>query len=125
MENGEDEEDDLRSVALQNAHSILIARQRAERELHETNQKFEQKTEELSRVNRRLSLLNRVANRLILAETPREQLKAVFQDVAAEIGAKFYFHYSVDENNLDALTLEISGGLEPPQERPFGSRPIG
>ena len=45
-----DNEEDrlLRSVALQNANTILIARQRAERELLEAKEALEQKTQELA-----------------------------------------------------------------------------
>jgi PAS domain S-box-containing protein len=50
----EDEEKLLRSVAMQNAKSILRARQRAERELLESKQALERKTEELTEANRRL-----------------------------------------------------------------------
>ena len=45
----DDEEDRLlRSVALQNANAILIARQRAERELLQAKEALEQKTQELA-----------------------------------------------------------------------------
>jgi PAS domain S-box-containing protein len=50
----DDEEKLLRSVALQNAKSILLARQRAEQELIESKQALERKTEELTEANRRL-----------------------------------------------------------------------
>ena len=71
MEADQGEEEMLRSVALQNAKSILVARQRAEQELIESKQALEQKTEELTRANRRLTLLTRVANNLMLADMPR------------------------------------------------------
>ncbi|HEY6403927.1 MAG TPA: PAS domain S-box protein [Blastocatellia bacterium] len=44
----EDEEEKLRAVALQNAQTILLARQRAERELIRAKEALEQKTEELA-----------------------------------------------------------------------------
>jgi PAS domain S-box-containing protein len=50
----DEEEKRLRSVALQNAKSILRARQRAEQELLESKRALEQKTEELTEANRRL-----------------------------------------------------------------------
>jgi PAS domain S-box-containing protein len=50
----EDEEKLLRSVALQNAKSILLARHRAERELIESKEALERKTEELTEANRQL-----------------------------------------------------------------------
>ena len=45
----ENEDDLLRSVALQNAQAILLARQRAEQELVQAKEALEQKTEELAR----------------------------------------------------------------------------
>jgi PAS domain S-box-containing protein len=50
----EDEEKLLRSVALQNAKSILLARQRVEQELIESKRALERKTEELTEANWRL-----------------------------------------------------------------------
>ena len=93
----DDEEELLRSVALQNARIILAARQRAERELLELNEALERKTEELAQANRRSTLLNRVANSLILGNASQEQLKSAFDAVAGELGAKVYFNYRVDE----------------------------
>ena len=110
MEADQGEEEMLRSVALQNAKSILVARQRAEQELIDSKQALEQKTEELTRANRRLTLLTRVANNLMLADMPRQHLKATFATVAAEIGANYFFNYSFDEAKPELLTLESSGG---------------
>src|SRR5262245_60161980 len=45
----EKEDDLLRSVALQNAQAILLARQRAEQELVQAKEALEQKTQELAR----------------------------------------------------------------------------
>jgi PAS domain S-box-containing protein len=44
----ENEDDLLRSVALQNAQAVLLARQRAEQELIQAKEALEQKTEELA-----------------------------------------------------------------------------
>jgi PAS domain S-box-containing protein len=54
MPTGDDEEKQLRSVALQNAQSILLARERADRELLESKEALERKTAELSEANRSL-----------------------------------------------------------------------
>ena len=54
MPTDDEEEKLLRSVALQNAQSILHARQRAEQELLELKLALERKTEELTEANRRL-----------------------------------------------------------------------
>ena len=48
MAHDDDEDKVLRSVALQNANAILIARQRAERELLKAKEELEQKTQELA-----------------------------------------------------------------------------
>jgi PAS domain S-box-containing protein len=50
----DDEEKQLRSVAMQNAKSILLARQRAEHDLIESKRALERKTEELTEANRLL-----------------------------------------------------------------------
>jgi PAS domain S-box-containing protein len=55
MPSDDDEEKQLRSVALQNAQSILLARQRADREMLQSKEALERKTAELSEANRRLS----------------------------------------------------------------------
>ena len=47
----DDEEERLRSVAIQNSQSILLARQRAERELVAAKEALEVRTEELERAN--------------------------------------------------------------------------
>jgi len=125
MEADQSEEELLRSVALQNAKSILVARQRAEQQLIESKQALEQKTEELIRANRRLTLLTRIANSFMLADSPQRNLKATFATVAAEIGAEYYFNFSFDETKPDFLTLESSGGLEPSQEIDFRRIEIG
>ena len=44
----ENEDDLLRSVALENAQAILLARQRAEQELIRAKEALQQKTEELA-----------------------------------------------------------------------------
>ena len=66
MPSDDDEEKQLRSVALQNAQSILLARQRADRELLESKEALERKTAELSEANRRL-LENEARYRTALA----------------------------------------------------------
>ena len=86
---------------------------------------LEQKTEELSQANRRLTLLTSVTNSLMLADMPRDHLKAMFATVAAEIGAKYYLNYSYDEAKPGYLTLESSAGLEPSQQVDFSRIEIG
>ena len=131
MEADQGEEEMLRSVALQNAKSILVARRRAEQELIESKQALEQKTEELTRANRRLTLLTRVANNFMLADRPHEHLKAAFAMAAAEIGANYYFNYSFDDGKPGLLTLGIlrraravaGSRSSPDRDRTIGLRP--
>jgi PAS domain S-box-containing protein len=111
-----DEEKLLRSVTLQNARSILAARQRAERELVESNEALERKTEEFAQANRRLVLLNEVANSLILGNEPEQHLKAAFDAVAKELRADYYFNYRIDENDPGNLILALSRGLDATQQ---------
>jgi PAS domain S-box-containing protein len=54
MGENEDEEKQLRSVAWQNAKSMLLVRQRIERELLDSKESLERKTEELIEVNQQL-----------------------------------------------------------------------
>ncbi len=115
----EDEDALVRSVALQNVASILAARGRAEQDLIESKQALERKTEELLQANGRLTLLARVAGDLILTDAPKEQLKAAFDTIAAEIGAEYYFNYNVVDGLPNALVLASSRGLDPRQEGMF------
>jgi len=59
--------------------------------------------EQLARANRRLALLNRLATRLISA--PQASFSDLFEEVAAEIGAPFYFYQRTDSNRPDVLLL--------------------
>jgi GAF domain-containing protein len=81
---------------------------------------LERKTEELAQANRRLVLLNQVANTLILGDAPQDQLKAAFEAVAREVGAQYFFNYAVDTKEPGTLVLAASGGLDPARERDFG-----
>jgi PAS domain S-box-containing protein len=125
MEAHNSEEERLRSVALQDVESVLVAHRRVEQELIESRQALEQKTEELSQANRRLTLLTSVTNSLMLADMPQDRLKSTFATVAAEIGAKYYFNYSYDEAKPAFLTLESSAGLEPSHQADFHRVEIG
>jgi PAS domain S-box-containing protein len=116
MTTDEDEDALVRSVALQNVASILAARVRAEQDLIESKQALERKTEELLQANGRLTLLARVAGDLILADAPKEHLKAAFDSIAAEMEAEYYFHYNVADSAPNALLLVSSQGLHPRQE---------
>ena len=71
------------------------------------NEALEQSTEELIQANRRLTLLTRIANDLILASASQDNLKEAFDAVALEIKATFYFNYQIDDK---ASNLSRSNG---------------
>ena len=64
MDKAHDEEQELRSVALQNAKNILLARQRDEQELVQAKEALELKTQELREETRILELLNKTGSAL-------------------------------------------------------------
>lgn len=59
--------------------------------------------EQLARANRRLALLNRVATRLMSA--PQASFSDLFEEVAAEVGAPFFFYQRTDSNRPEVLLL--------------------
>ncbi len=64
--------------------------------------------------NRHLTLLTRVAQQLIVGDSPEDHLEAAFRAVAEECGAKYYFHYAVDPAAGETLVLQSSAGLDAP-----------
>ena len=87
----------------------------------------ERKVAELSlaTTNRRLALLGRVSNDLIVGASPRELLKSAFDAVAEEVRAEYYFNYLVDATQPGWLELEAAGGLDEEQKREFGHIAFG
>jgi two-component system NarL family sensor kinase len=80
MSSDENEEKLLRSVALQNAQAVLLARERAERELISANEALEHKSTELAEANRLLSeardhLEKRVQERTSELKIANEELR--------------------------------------------------
>jgi PAS domain S-box-containing protein len=59
--------------------------------------------EQLARANRRLALLNRLATRLMSA--PQASYSDLFEEVAAEVGAPFYFYQRTDSHRPEVLLL--------------------
>lgn len=59
--------------------------------------------EQLARANRRLALLNRVATRLM--SDPQASFSDLFGEVAAEVGAPFFFYQRIDSNRPEVLLL--------------------
>jgi signal transduction histidine kinase/ActR/RegA family two-component response regulator len=104
MMHGEDEEEQLRKVALQNAQSILLVRRRAEQELLLI-------TEELEEEKRVLEILNKTGAAL----ASKLELQALVQtvtDAATELtGAQFgAFFYSVSDTKGDSFMLHALSG---------------
>ena len=80
MSSDENEEKLLRSVALQNAQAVLLARERAERELISAKEALERKSTELAEANRLLSevrdqLEKRVQERTAELKTANQELR--------------------------------------------------
>jgi len=59
--------------------------------------------EQLARANRRLALLNRVATRLMSA--PQASFSDLFEEMAAEVAARFFFYQRTDSNRPEVLLL--------------------
>ncbi|MEO8425956.1 MAG: PAS domain S-box protein [Verrucomicrobiota bacterium] len=82
MQADENEEKLLRSVALENARSILLARERAERALHEAKEALEKKAEELAQQREWFQVtLSSIGDAVITTDT---QAKVTFLNPVAE-----------------------------------------
>lgn len=117
----DDEEKRLRSAALKNAHTILLARQRAEDELLRTKEALERRTEQLHEETRLLDLLHR-AGRAIASTLDLQTLLQAVTDAATELSsAKFgAFFYNVTTPEGGAYQLfTLSGAPREAFER-FG-----
>ena len=102
MQSSDDEEKLLRAVALQNAQTILQARQRAEQELLETKEALEEE-------RRILELLNetgaKLASQLDLQSLVQAVTDAATQLSGAEFGAFFYTAKNDDGEVFSLFTL--------------------
>jgi signal transduction histidine kinase/ActR/RegA family two-component response regulator len=104
MMHAEDEEEQLRKVALQNAQSILAVRRRAEQQLLQI-------TEELEEEKRILEILNKtgtaLASKLELQELVQTVTEAATELTGAQFGA---FFYTVTDTKGEAFTLYALSG---------------
>lgn len=125
MADAGDEEKLLHSVALQNAHSILLARQRAEQELLRTTEALEQKTRELARA---LELAHRSLEERDRARAEAEEARVAAQ--AANVAKSGFLNMISHElrtplgaigGYADLIDAEIRGPLNDGQ-REFISR---
>lgn len=114
----DNEEKALRSVAMQNAAAILLARQRAEKELSSAKASLEQKTAELARTvsvlreeTHALELLNQTGA-ILTSELDPDALIQSITDAATRIsGAEFgaFFYTRTDEAGDKLMLFALSG----------------
>ncbi len=100
----DDEDKLLRSAALQNAQTILLARQRAEQELRRTKDALEDET-------RILELLNRTGQTLA-SKLDLESLVQAVTDAGTQLsGAQFgaFFHTRQEQSSEISTTYALSG----------------
>ncbi len=112
MANSQDEPKLPHAVAFHSNNGPSVALQSPEVELSTSVEEVGHDAVELTRANRRLLLLNQLANSFILGDHPQEQLNAAFDAFAEELGAKYYFNYRTDATSPDTLILESSRGVE-------------
>ncbi len=111
--------------SIPSSQSIAVDQPMRDREIVALKEALQEKTEELAHLSRRLDLLTRVANSLILGDDPDGYLTTAFNAVAAEVGAEFFFNYHIDESDPLTLRLRASGGLDPAQQRAFRQIKLG
>ncbi|HET6583241.1 MAG TPA: ATP-binding protein [Nannocystaceae bacterium] len=104
MTDPDDEDELLRSVALQNAHTIMAARQRAEQELRATKEALEEETRILEVLNRTGALL---ASKLDLENVVQTVTDAGTDLSGAQFGA---FFYNARNEDGDVYTLYTLSG---------------
>ena len=111
MKPHDDEEALLRSVAVKNAKSILLARRRAEQELMHAKEALERKTQELEEETRILELLNETGT-LLASNLDLHALLQVVTDAGTQVsGARFgaFFYNTTDENGEVFQLYTLSG----------------
>jgi signal transduction histidine kinase/ActR/RegA family two-component response regulator len=114
MMRSEEEEQQLRRVAVQNAQSILAVRRRAEQELLQI-------TEELEEEKRVLEILNKTGAALA-SKLELQDLVQTVTDAATELtGAQFgAFFYTVSDSKGEAFTLYALSGATREAFEDFG-----
>jgi signal transduction histidine kinase/CheY-like chemotaxis protein len=106
-----DEDERLRSVALQNAGAILVARQRAEHDLLRAKEELERKTEQLEEKTRILEVLQQTGRTLASNLDIKSLVQAATDAATKVIGAEFgAFFYNVADPSGDAYMLYTLAG---------------
>jgi GAF domain-containing protein len=110
----DEEEEQLRSTALQNVQSILQARQRAENELRATKEQLEEETRVLELLNRSAAML---ASNLDLQGVVQSVTDTATKLSGAEFGA---FFYTLSNGAGDVFTLYTLSGASREAFENFG-----
>jgi PAS domain S-box-containing protein len=122
--NEDDEDELLRSVALQNANAILLARQRAERELLDAKERAETLAGELKAAVRTAQLGADVGKALTGSDPIAAQLRACVESMVSRLDAALARIWTVNEDG-SLLELRASAGLYTHLDGPHGRVPVG
>jgi hypothetical protein len=120
----DEEEELLRSVALQNASAVLLARQRAELNLIQAKELAEGLAAELQIALRRAQLGADVGKALTRAEPLSGQLRACASAITRHLDAALARIWTVSADG-SVLELQASAGLYNHVDGPHGRVPMG
>jgi PAS domain S-box-containing protein len=124
LESEHDEEELLRSVALQNERTILLARQRAEQELLQAKERAETLAVELRSAVRTAQLGAEVGRILTGNDSLRDQLQACTASIVRHLDAAFARIWTLSSDGK-VLELQASAGLYTHLDGPHGRVPVG
>ncbi len=122
--NADDEEELLRSVALQNASAILFARKRAEQDLVEAKERAERLAAELRAAVRIAQLGADVAKALTGIEPMADLLRTCVEAIVRHVDAALARIWTVTSDG-DVLELRASAGLYTHLNGPHARVPVG
>jgi PAS domain S-box-containing protein len=124
LDSKHDEEGLLRSVALQNERTILLARQRAEQELLRAKERAETLAVELRSAVRTAQLGAEVGRILTGNDSLRDQLQACTASIVRHLDAAFARIWTLSSDGR-VLELQASAGLYTHLDGPHGQVPVG
>lgn len=81
--------------------------------------------ESFERRSRRADMLCSIAQRLVVVDDPKLDLKPAFDAVRAEIGADLYFNYGIDPDDDQKMVLLNSYGIAPELQSQFSRLRLG